>query len=395
MKKAYAVIGANLGDEGKGHMVDYLVAESKNSLVVRFNGGAQAGHTVITENRKHIFSHFGSGSLSGAVTYLSSFFVLNPILFLKEYTKLEDLTPTVYTHPLCYVTTPYDIMLNQAIEKGRGNLKHGSCGVGVNETIDRSLLQDNPLVAYDLISRWMVNRKLDGIIEYALERLKTINTPDKDEVRKLIENKDIKERFIEDCLFMGFHTQVKKIAEWDGDIVFEGAQGLGLDMDTGHFPYVTRSNTGIKNVSILAEKMGINHLKIIYVTRAYLTRHGAGPMDSEQTEFTPIDETNVYNQHQGSLRYGWLDIDKMNQRIFNDLKGIYPDIQSIKGIVYTPEIALTCIDQIDFDNFFVIRGGVITKIKKLKQLISMFDIFKLGYLSYGPNRDDIYRAEVV
>src|SRR5258708_6994888 len=108
MKRATVVIGANYGDEGKGKMVDYLVSQITNEkVVVRFNGGAQAGHTVmLPDGKRHIFSHFGSGTLANAQTYLAKHFVCNPILFWKEYRQLSELsiTPKVAVDPRCFVT---------------------------------------------------------------------------------------------------------------------------------------------------------------------------------------------------------------------------------------------------------------------------------------------------
>ena len=84
-KTARVVIGAQFGDEGKGRLTAHHVVEvGDDAIVVRFNGGAQAGHTVVApDGRRHVFSHVGSGALTGAATYLSRFFVANPILFLK------------------------------------------------------------------------------------------------------------------------------------------------------------------------------------------------------------------------------------------------------------------------------------------------------------------------
>src|ERR1051325_7045750 len=140
MKRAFAVIGSNCGDEGKGLMVDHACAKYSADVVVRFNGGAQAGHTVVTpQGQRHVFSHFGSGSLLGVPTYLTRFFICNPILFCQELDRLETLgvKPKVYVDYECMVTTPYDMLLNQEIEKDRGRARHGSCGVGINETVQR------------------------------------------------------------------------------------------------------------------------------------------------------------------------------------------------------------------------------------------------------------------
>ena len=92
MKKAYAVIGANFGDEGKGLMTDLFCRTDSSVINIRSNGGAQAGHTVCTsDGKRHIFSHIGSGSFAGADTYLSEFFILNPMLFSREQREFVQL----------------------------------------------------------------------------------------------------------------------------------------------------------------------------------------------------------------------------------------------------------------------------------------------------------------
>ena len=116
MARAPVVIGANWGDEGKGLMVDYLCSQGAG-VVVRFNGGAQAGHTVVTpEGVRHVFHHIGAGAFCGVPTFLSRFFCVNPLVFYRELdelkTKLTD-PPLVFADPQCKVTTFADIIINQ------------------------------------------------------------------------------------------------------------------------------------------------------------------------------------------------------------------------------------------------------------------------------------------
>jgi hypothetical protein len=104
--------------------------------------------------------------------------------------------------------------------------------------------------------------------------------------------------------------------------LFEGAQGLLLDQDRGCFPHVTRSNTGLRNVLALADELGLERLDVTYVTRAYLTRHGAGAAAARATRKTypgVVDTTNVPNEHQGTLRFAWLDLDLLGRAIAADL----------------------------------------------------------------------------
>lgn len=116
MPAATVVIGANWGDEAKGKMVDYFASlASGPTVVVRHNGGAQAGHTVLTpDDKRHVFSHFGSGTLAGAATYLARHFVCNPLVFWKESRELIALgaAPVMAADPRCFVTTPYDMLIN-------------------------------------------------------------------------------------------------------------------------------------------------------------------------------------------------------------------------------------------------------------------------------------------
>src|SRR5690348_14536867 len=125
--RATVVIGANFGDEGKGLMTDYLCAaagdssrgEISGAMVVRFNGGAQAGHTVFAGGRRHVFHHFGSGAFAGAATFLSRYFVVNPFLWAKERDEL-GFCPRVFVDRAAMLTTPYDMLVNQEAERIRG-----------------------------------------------------------------------------------------------------------------------------------------------------------------------------------------------------------------------------------------------------------------------------------
>lgn len=114
------VIGANFGDEGKGLMTDTFASQYESCLVVRCNGGSQAGHTVITpEGNRHVFKHFGSGTLAGAHTLLSQDFIINPIVFRTEREELVSqfgIAPVVYADDRAIITTPFDMLLNQAKE---------------------------------------------------------------------------------------------------------------------------------------------------------------------------------------------------------------------------------------------------------------------------------------
>ncbi len=400
MKQLQVVIGANFGDEGKGLITDYLAAKAEAGIVIRFNGGAQAGHTVVTPNGvRHVFGHFGAGSLVGLPTYLSSFFVVHPLLFQKELAELKQLgfTPQVYVDPSCLVTTPYDILLNQVAELTRGAAKHGSCGVGFNETITRSLADKAyQITVAELGEPTKLGRKLELIKnEYLPERFLSLGIKEiPDKYQALLDNENLLRKIISD--FKSFF-EIVNLAELElldsfETLIFEGAQGLLLDQSHPYFPHVTRSNTGIKNVISLLEKLNLSNerLEIIYVTRAYLTRHGAGPFPTELNEkpYAGIEDlTNVPNPYQDHLRYGLLDLEALQTTIQADLK-------NATEVNYELSIALTCLDQISDQVRCLVEGAEVRTsyeilVKKLSELLQNQHF----YLSFGDTRATIQKMK--
>ena len=262
-KTAQVVIGAQFGDEGKGRLVDYYAALDNNRLVVRFNGGAQAGHTVITpDGRRQVFSHVGSGAFAGAATLLSRFFVANPILFLKEQAVLAGLgvTPTVLIDPASPATTPYDMLINQIIERERGTGRHGSCGIGFGETLERNLRPDYALTVGELTQGGLADRLNAIRRDYAPGRLAQLGFGEihgREKAR--FESDAILERYIDDVqrFLQAVTVTAADTAIRGRSLIFEGAQGLLLDQERGFFPYVTRSHTGLRNVLTLAREWGL------------------------------------------------------------------------------------------------------------------------------------------
>ncbi|MEZ5580424.1 MAG: adenylosuccinate synthetase [Candidatus Competibacteraceae bacterium] len=137
---------------------------------------------------------------------------------------------------------------------------------------------------------------------------------------------------------------------------FRRRQGLLLDQDRGCFPHVTRSNTGLRNVLALADELGLERLDVTYVTRAYLTRHGAGPLPRERPEKPYpgiVDTTNVPNEHRSTLRFAWLDLDLLGRAIHEDLSdAAHPALTVNAGL------AITCLDQLDGEAARYYRGGI-------------------------------------
>ncbi|MCO6500060.1 MAG: adenylosuccinate synthetase [Vicingus serpentipes] len=310
----HVVIGAGFGDEGKGHTVNELVSLYKDPLVVRFNGGPQAGHTVIHNGIRHVFSHFGSGTLQGAKTFWSKFCPVEPGAFIQEYNKLNSvgITPEIIVDPLCPIITPFDRYVNQ--ERDNGN---GTCGIGVGPCIARTKTTPYKLYVRDLRNKYVFNKKLDSILDYYCSTSKPFLYCD--EERQLFEQYafELHKRI----------TVANKIPSRTKTLIFEGAQGLLLDQEIGFFPHVTRSYTGSQNARVLLAEWGINvYTCFHYVTRPYLTRHGNGPLPYEDEYFLYYlkdeviqNETNILNKWQGKFRYAPFNLPLLKYAVHADM----------------------------------------------------------------------------
>lgn len=405
-KTAYAIIGSNWGDEGKGLGTDalarQLIEQGASVRVVRSNGGAQAGHGVeLPGGQRHVFSHICSGVLAGASSHLSRYFVTSPMLFGREYAALEKLGANldITVDSWSPVTTPWDIAINQAAEIHRGGGRHGSCGMGFGETIERQE-RGVSLTAQDLYEDASHLRSMLRHIEqeWMPMRLAELGIdPLPDFMKHVIGNSAIADRFFEDC--MSFRSRVSILDETDiangHTVIFEGAQGLQLDMDYGEMPHVTRSNTGLKNMLDLAAQAGIEELRPIYMTRAYATRHGAGPLPHERFAqdgrslpldwAEVVDLTNATNEWQGEIRQAPLDLGVLKAAIRHDLA--YADASEVRVL---PALGVTCVDQIK-DIAHVMNHGheFIPENKVVAFTIAMAVELKPALISYGPTAETV------
>lgn len=326
MKKAKIVIGLGFGDEGKGITTDFLAQQNPDSIVIRFSGGQQAAHTVIIDNKKHIHSSFASGSLRGLPSYFSEHCTIHPVFLYNERKELMQKGGNIelHIHPLAKITTPFDVWQNKNNSK---NLAHGSCGKGVGATMKRheGLYK---LHAIDLIApREMLIEKLKAIAYYYGYN----------------DNKELKEElqyFLEIIEKLNWNISDYNYLNSYNNLIFEGSQGILLDMDHGIFPNVTYANTTSKNAHEICKKLNIYNIEMYYVTRSYLTRHGNGWMSNEKDLILKNneEETCVYNEYQKELRFGNLDYDLLNYAL--KLDAAYTS--SIKK-----NLIITCLDQID------------------------------------------------
>lgn len=334
MKDIKVVIGANFGDEGKGLMTDYFCEKLGGRVLnVRFNATSQAGHTVCRDGRRHVFSHFGAGSfLSGVATYLSSEFFFNPVKFFEEL----GVDPEVYLCAESEAVTIYDIFFNCVIEEARGDERHGSCGAGLWEALNRqragySLRADELEENEEYIKSKLIRIR----DEYYCQRFKDMNVDFEadNEWYDVWFSDNVIDNYI-DLLFkmknlVTIIDEKEILNSWERQ-VYEGAQGLLLDYgNRAYMPNLTASYTGSKNVVKLLNQIdGEANVEICYVTRTYFTRHGAGRFETETAkanldnaiEDILEEETNVTNRWQGDFRWGYFDAPLFIETIENDRK---------------------------------------------------------------------------
>lgn len=299
------VTGANLGDEGKG-MVAYSLAKeaiSRNEKVlsILYNGGVQRAHTA----NGQIVHCTGTGDLAGGTTYYDAHFVVDPIALWLTETK-------VYIHPNCRIVLPCDVIRNRKKEIARGLDKHGSCGMGIFECVKRNKYTRWKLCAADLSDYFA----LYGRIE---EMRKTFAYDLNDDVYNTDNFMRAADYVVRNCPIVELHEIT---SDYD-TLIFEGGQGLLLDQaNVGDFPHLTPSSVGSYNIHNTINRLGAETTDIFYVSRSYMTRHGVGPMDAEcmKEDINPaiVDSTNIRNDWQDDLRFGFLNTDKLYKRIRAD-----------------------------------------------------------------------------
>lgn len=356
--KAFIVCGLGFGDEGKGTVTDALVRRYGASAVVRYNGGPQAGHNVVTpEGVWHCFAQFGAGSfVPGCRTILGPRMLVNLSNMEVEGKVLEekglrDIYPRLTIDPGCAVITPMQKIVGQMREIARGKDRYGSCGQGVGETVlDRE--KGLGITVGDILYPRRCRKKLAELAVAKLtEAQELIASCDSEELRQAYRH--LADRCDVEALTVGLRLQLEGFDPMEdashvrfvgaalqealkdrGTVVFEGAQGALLDRTRGTVPHVTKSDTSAKNALDLLAEAGDVRVTKLGILRAYGHRHGAGPFPTEDESLRgrfddPLNKTNPW---QGAFRIGWLD-----------LASIRDGIAVNNGV---DGLALTCLDQL-------------------------------------------------
>lgn len=305
MKRAYIAIGLGFGDEGKGTMVDWLTREYSADLVVRFNGAGQAAHNVVTANgTHHCFSHFGSGSLAGARTHLSQYMFIEPMALANEAAVLSpklghDAMDLISIDPRCVIITPYHKILNHAREQAH---HHGSVGIGFGEAV-ADQLDGISLTVGDVI-----NRKSLIHLYRIREAMRGLDYPIPQDKWESVEPTDLAVQYhhiLSRCQVI--RTEVPLLDS--NTTIFEGAQGVLLDQTYGFNPHTTWSDCTFNNAEMLLASINFTGLKErIGITRTYATRHGNGPLPSEDSSLVIPELHNDDHPWMGKFRLGHFDI---------------------------------------------------------------------------------------
>ena len=328
MGKNIVVIGTQWGDEGKGKVVDLLT--EKATAVVRFQGGHNAGHTVVIDGQKTILHLIPSGILRQNVQCLiGNGVVLSPAALIEEIEMLEknniSARERLNISEACTLILPYHIALDQAREKAKGNSAIGTTGRGIGPAYEDKVAR-RALRAGDLMHRKRLAAKLGEVLDYhnfVLKNYYKVNPIDfqsvLDETLKLAEDIIPMVKDITEMLYQMYQQ--------GNNILFEGAQGTLLDVDHGTYPYVTSSNTTAGGASTGSGVGPLNFDYILGITKAYTTRVGSGPFPTEL--FDELGEHLSKRGHEFGAttgrkrRCGWFDAVALRRaKQLNSLSGI-------------------------------------------------------------------------
>ena len=328
MGKTVVVLGTQWGDEGKGKIVDLLTEQAE--AVVRFQGGHNAGHTLVIEGEKTVLHLIPSGILrEDVVCYIGNGVVLSPEALLKEMKQLEEkgvpVRERLKLSPSCPLILPYHVALDQAREIARGAAKIGTTGRGIGPAYEDKVSRRGLRVA-DLLHPERFAQKLKEVMEYhnfALQHYYKAEPVDYQAV--LDETMAMAKELVP--MVERVTDRLHEHHEKGDHILFEGAQGSLLDIDHGTYPFVTSSNTTAGGAST-GSGFGPRYLDyVLGITKAYTTRVGSGPFPTELDDENGrhmAEKGNEFGATTGRpRRCGWFDAVALRQSIqINSVSGL-------------------------------------------------------------------------
>lgn len=328
MAKNVVVVGAQWGDEGKGKIVDWLT--SKVDGVVRFNGGNNAGHTIVVNGNKTVLRLIPSGVMHPTMQcYLGNGVVFSPSAFFSELDQLKehgmDAESRLHVSGNCALLMPYHVALDHARENNLGKKKIGTTGRGIGPAYEDKVARRTVRVA-DLYNVPFFEERVRTALEYHnFELTHFLHAEALDPQKVIDEVLGFADRLKPRVMDVS-HTLNKLMAEGK-QFLFEGAQGSMLDIDHGTYPFVTSSNT-VAGYATAGAGVGPHHLNyVLGITKAYCTRVGAGPFPTELLD----EEGERIRQRGGEFgavtgrprRCGWFDGAALRRAVeINGLTGL-------------------------------------------------------------------------
>ena len=317
--KISVIVGAQWGDEGKGKVTDFFAGES--DYVVRFHGGNNAGHTVIVDGNTFKLHLIPSGVVYGSpISIIGNGVVVDPNALLNEiaYVKEKGIEPKLLVSDRAHVIMPYHIVLDGALSGHQGSLAAGSTRRGIAPVYADKMFR-NGIRMVDLLEPDVFREKLEkgyafakGLIEKSLGQRLEITI---DEIfDTYLDYGEKLKTYICDT-----SVELYKAHKAGKTILFEGAQGISLDVDHGVYPFTTSSNTAAGHISTGTGVSFRDIDRIIGVVKAYLSRVGESPLPSE----IHGDEANSLREKGGEYgtttgrprRVGWLDLVQVRQAV--------------------------------------------------------------------------------
>lgn len=354
MAKNIVVIGTQWGDEGKGKIVDLLT--ERVEAVARFQGGHNAGHTVVIDGEKTILHLIPSGILRENVQcMIGNGVVLSPTALLKEMEMLEQnnipVKQRLHISEACTLILPYHVQLDQARELARGKAAIGTTGRGIGPAYEDKVAR-RALRAGDLLHREQFAAKLGEVLDFhnfVLQNYYQLAALDFQQILdQSMAQAEVIAPMITDVTQLLFDIRAS-----GGDILFEGAQGMLLDIDHGTYPYVTSSNT-TSGAAATGTGMGLmNFDYVLGITKAYTTRVGSGPFPTEL-----FDEMGEHLAKRGNefgattgrpRRCGWFDAVALRRSV---------QVNSISGLCITKLDVLDSLETIQMCTGYRVNGDL-------------------------------------
>ncbi|WP_111979902.1 adenylosuccinate synthase [Algibacillus agarilyticus] len=367
MGKNVVVLGTQWGDEGKGKVVDLLTDKAK--YVVRYQGGHNAGHTLVIDGEKTVLHLIPSGVLRDSLTcIIGNGVVLSPEALMKEVTMLEargvPVRERLKISEACPLILPYHVALDQAREKARGNDKIGTTGRGIGPAYEDKVARRGLRVG-DLFCEKRFAKKLKEVMEYHNFALTQYYKVDAVDYEKTLADALALAPILKDMVIDVTETldQARRAGEL---IMFEGAQGTLLDIDHGTYPFVTSSNTTAGGVATGCGFGPCNLDYVLGIVKAYTTRVGEGPFPTELYDGLlkqdPVgkhlgDKGHEFGATTGRLRRtGWFDAVAMRRAI---------QLNSITGFCLTKLDVLDGLEEIKICTGYKLADGTITNVTPL------------------------------